>query len=160
MMHPIHFRIPLLLALAACAPVRPAAPPQGARSGAADAREEVACVVRSIGVLPGAAARDTANRGSPAQGGYAADAPWYLSNETIPEHVWPAQGSRGEYVKFGYPRVVATDSLVPLSTYRGVDVYAERDRDGLRYGAIYLPVRPGCWFQPYVFVGVGVVRGR
>lgn len=80
-------------------------------------------------------------------GQYAATHEWYVNNETIdydPRNVC--------YVKYGLPRYVASDSLVRLGTWRGVSVFRERSEDPQIPAVIWVPVRPGCSFQPYQYM--------
>lgn len=90
---------------------------------------------------------------------YAQEAEWYRTNEPIPESVWPQDSARGDYVKYGPPRVLRPDTLVRIGTHHGVGVFAALDDVPAKYGIIYVPIRPGCWFHFYQFSGVGEVRG-
>jgi hypothetical protein len=79
-------------------------------------------------------------------GQYALTRAWYVNNETIdydPRNVC--------YMKYGLPRYVAADSLVRLGEWRGVPVFRERSDDPNLPGVVWVPVRPGCSFQPYQF---------
>jgi hypothetical protein len=77
----------------------------------------------------------------PATSGYAAGATWYINSDAI------TIGNQ-RYVKFGLPRVVGVSDVTRIGEYQGVGVFAEpgatRTPD-----IIYIPVRPGCEFQPY-----------
>jgi hypothetical protein len=81
-----------------------------------------------------------------------------VRNEPIPEVVWPHVNARGQYVKYGWPRGVAPDSLSLLGYHHGVGVYGVLGDAPENFGVLYVPVRPGCWFQTYQFEGVGEVR--
>jgi hypothetical protein len=79
-------------------------------------------------------------------GQYALTREWYVNNETIdydPRNVC--------YMRFGLPRYVAADSLVRLGEWRGVPVFRERSDDPHLPGVVWVPVRPGCSFQPYQY---------
>ncbi|HEX8450535.1 MAG TPA: hypothetical protein VF647_00495 [Longimicrobium sp.] len=82
---------------------------------------------------------------------YASSAEWYINNEPI------MMGNR-RVVKYGLPRRLPARQLQPAGEYRGVPVFAEA---GVRAPDVYyVPVRPGCEFQPYEnTANVGAVRG-
>lgn len=77
----------------------------------------------------------------PATDRYAAGAPWYIHSELI---------SVGEhrYVKYGTRRILAVGEVARVGDYRGVPVFAELDAPATAE-VVYVPVRPGCEFQPY-----------
>lgn len=75
---------------------------------------------------------------------YAAGTDWYLHDERI------TVGGR-RYFKFGLPRVLGTNEVVTSGAYEGVPVFAERGVRGTP-DIVYVPVRPGCEFQPYEVV--------
>ncbi|MEW5931321.1 MAG: hypothetical protein AB1941_27970 [Gemmatimonadota bacterium] len=88
----------------------------------------------------------------PATAGYAAGATWYINNEPI-----TLNGRR--YVRFGLPRVVGTTEVARTAEYQGVGVFTEATATGTP-DVIYVPVRPGCEFQPYQYeVPARGVRG-
>jgi hypothetical protein len=63
-------------------------------------------------------------------------------------------------VKYGLPRVLGVNEVTRMGDYMGVPVFAETGATGATE-VIYLPVRPGCEFQPYQLdVKVGGVRGE
>jgi hypothetical protein len=73
---------------------------------------------------------------------YAARAEWFIDNEPIPfRPPWP-------HVKYGYPRVMGVHEIVRVGEHRGVGIYVVA-RDTVDPQVIYVPVRPGCVFQPY-----------
>lgn len=72
---------------------------------------------------------------------YAAGATWYVNNETI-----TVDGR--EYVKFGLPRIVGTTEVARVGDFQGTAVFAEAGATG-PHQVLYVPVRPGCEFQPY-----------
>ncbi|HST61730.1 MAG TPA: hypothetical protein VLK84_23725 [Longimicrobium sp.] len=92
--------------------------------------------------------------------GYAAGAEWYVNGEYITL-------DRKRFVKSGLPRVILPHELLTRAgEYRGVPLFAEREKvvevteqwqpSDIRY----VPVRPGCEFQPYENgADVGAVRG-
>ncbi|HEX2188599.1 MAG TPA: hypothetical protein VHG51_06850, partial [Longimicrobiaceae bacterium] len=88
----------------------------------------------------------------PAAAGYAAGATWYVDNE-------PVQFMNRRYVKFGLPRVVAPADVARIGEHRGVGVFADASATGAP-DVVYVPVRPGCEFQPYQYeVPARGVRG-
>jgi hypothetical protein len=88
----------------------------------------------------------------PATTGYAGGMTWFINNEPV-----TVMGRR--YVKYGLPRVLGVNEVTRMGDYMGVPVFAEAGATGTTE-VIYLPVRPGCEFQPYqVDVKVGGVRG-
>jgi hypothetical protein len=76
----------------------------------------------------------------PAGPGYAEAADWYATNE-------PVRYGGQLYVKYGDPRVLEIEEIARVGENDGVGIYvAVGDVDP---DVIYLPVRPGCVFQPY-----------
>jgi hypothetical protein len=64
------------------------------------------------------------------------------------------------YVKYGLPRVLGVNEVTRVGEFQGVPIFAEAGRTA-PYEVIYVPVRPGCEFQPYqTEVKVGGVRGE
>lgn len=89
----------------------------------------------------------------PATSGYAAGTTWFINNEPV-----TVMGRR--YVKYGLPRVLGVGEVARMGDVMGVPVFAEAGATGATE-VIYLPVRPGCEFQPYQLdVKVGGVRGE
>jgi hypothetical protein len=89
----------------------------------------------------------------PATTGYAAGSTWYINNEPI-----TVNGRR--YVKYGLPRVLGANEVSRTADFNGVPVFAETGATGATE-VLYVPVRPGCEFQPYQLdVKVGGVRGE
>jgi hypothetical protein len=89
----------------------------------------------------------------PATTGYAAGSTWFINNEPI-----TVNGRR--YVKYGLPRVLGVSEVARTADYMGVPVFAEAGATGATE-VLYVPVRPGCEFQPYQLdVKVGGVRGE
>lgn len=83
---------------------------------------------------------------------YAAGAPWFIQNDQI-----TVQGRR--FVRFGLPRILGVNEVTRIAEHQGVPVFAETG--AARPEVIYVPVRPGCEFQPYqTEVKSGAVRGE
>lgn len=72
---------------------------------------------------------------------YALDAPWFVNSAEI-----TVTGRR--YVKFGLPRVVSPAEVARIGEYEGIGVFGEAGA-ATTPAVVYLPVRPGCEFQPY-----------
>jgi hypothetical protein len=116
------------------------------------AREVQVCVVeqglvRQVPARVGAAGDTAAADGRPfaeahpAGSQYAADRRWYLEGA-------PLVVGRREYVKVGLPRVVQPAELAPAAEHDGVPLFAPTGA-GEDADLLYVPVRPGCEFQPY-----------
>lgn len=82
----------------------------------------------------------------PADSTYALNAPWWVEHEPL-----DLLGSR--YLMYGLPRILGTNDVVSITEFRGVPVFAEPTADPARPEVIYIPVRPGCEFQPYTRLG-------
>jgi hypothetical protein len=154
------------LLLAGCAAPSPAPPPPAPTPAA---RMVETCVVSGgrlakVQVEIDGATGDTTFQGRsfhavfPLTPEYASGADWYETNEPIPEDVWPQENARGMYVKYGRPRQMPADTLILISSHHGVGVYAALEDAQGKYGILFVPFRPGCWFQNYQFVGVGELR--
>jgi len=88
----------------------------------------------------------------PTTGAYAANATWFINNE-------PITFNNRRYVKYGLPRVLGVSEVTRGGDYQGVGVFTEAGATGAPE-VIYLPVRPGCEFQPYQLEQkTGAVRG-
>ncbi len=72
---------------------------------------------------------------------YAGNATWFINNDAV------TLNSR-QYVKFGVPRVISSGELTRVADYNGVSVFAETGATA-PYDVVYVPIRPGCEFQPY-----------
>jgi hypothetical protein len=84
--------------------------------------------------------------------GYAAGAAWFINGEAV-----TVMGRR--YVRYGLPRVLGINEVTRVAEYQGVPVFAEAGTAGTPE-VLYVPVRPGCEFQPYQLeVKAGGVRG-
>jgi hypothetical protein len=124
------------------------------------------CVLRSgrlepVAVFYNVTTGDTIYRGRPFSAAfpvdstYAANASWYRKSEVITTPV-------GRFVKYGLPRLLGTTDVVPVATFNGVTIFAEPRANLRRPDVIYIPVRPGCLFQPYNHgeINSGVVDTR
>ncbi|HEX9938191.1 MAG TPA: hypothetical protein VGB15_13745 [Longimicrobium sp.] len=76
---------------------------------------------------------------------YIAGAGWYENHEPI------RLGER-DYATNHPPQVIAPELLRFMARYRGVPVFRAVDEDVKRPSYVYLPVRPGCVFQPFSIV--------
>lgn len=73
----------------------------------------------------------------PTTAGFAASATWFIDNETVRLH-----GRR--YAKYSLPRLLAPGDVRAVGEYQGVAVFGTDDPE-----VVYVPVHPGCEFQPY-----------
>ena len=78
---------------------------------------------------------------------YASAASWFMQADTM---VY----SNNTWVKFGLTRVIQAPQLQRVGDINGTSVFAEAGATpaaapGAPYGVVYVPVRPGCEFQPY-----------
>jgi hypothetical protein len=90
--------------------------------------------------------------GSPSMTGYAAGASWFINNEAITV-------MNRRYVRYGLPRVLAVNEVMRSGEYQGIPLFAEAGMTGTPE-VLYVPVRPGCEFQPYQLeTKAGGVRG-
>jgi hypothetical protein len=80
----------------------------------------------------------------PAGEGYAGSTAWFVNNEPV-----TFMGRR--YIKYGLPRVLGTTDVHGVGTVQGVSVFAEHAANTEHPEVIYVPVRPGCEFQPYQY---------
>jgi hypothetical protein len=131
---------------------RPPAPPPAQRPPALSTGIQV-CIVEN-GAIRNVTARYNTHTGDstvnerpfsevyPATVGYAERAMWYINNEAI-----TVNGRR--YVKYGLPRILGINEIVPAIEYRGVMMFREAG-EGSSELVLYVPVRSGCEFQPYV----------
>lgn len=139
--------------------VIPPAPPTPVEDNIVDVR---VCVVQD-GNLTEVTARYNTTRGDttyngqpfstafPATTGYAANAGWYINNEAI-------TFNNRRYVKYGLPRVLGVTEVSRAGEVQGVSVFSEGGN--MNAEVIYVPVRPGCEFQPYqTEIKTGGVRG-
>ena len=78
----------------------------------------------------------------PATTGYAGTADFFVQDQ-------PVRFRNREYVRYGLPRIVTVTDVTPVGDFQGVQVFAEPTANAQNPDVIYLPVRPGCEFQPY-----------
>jgi hypothetical protein len=84
--------------------------------------------------------------------GYAANRPWYVSNEPI-----TVEGRR--YTKYGPLRILPPSGLRPGGRHEGTTFFIEANAGGTPE-VIYVPTRPGCEFHAYQWdLTTGGVRG-
>ena len=72
---------------------------------------------------------------------YAAGAAWYINSGPF-----TYQGNR--YVKYGLPRVLGVTEVSRVGHADGIPIFSEAGGSA-PYEVLYVPVRPGCEFQPY-----------
>jgi hypothetical protein len=72
---------------------------------------------------------------------YAAGAGWFAASDTL-------RLDGATYVKLGVTHTLQPGQLVRVGEVAGTGVFVETG-DGGPNGLVYLPVRPGCEFQPY-----------
>jgi len=82
---------------------------------------------------------------------YAAGQTWFINNETV------TIGNE-RYVRFGLPRVIGTTEVTRRGEFQGTPLFIEAGATGTPE-VIYIPVRPGCEFQPYQRQAKVQVRG-
>jgi hypothetical protein len=80
-------------------------------------------------------------RAFPLDSAYAEAADWFAASE-------PIRFDGRTFARYGDPRLLGIGEVMPVGEYRGVGVYAEAGLTGPP-AVLYLPVRPGCMFQPY-----------
>lgn len=54
------------------------------------------------------------------------------------------------YAPYGPARQLPADALALISNVEGVPVFVESGTRADPPGMVFLPLRPGCWFQPYI----------
>jgi hypothetical protein len=79
---------------------------------------------------------------------YVAAVHWYVADEPVPF------GER-TYVRNRPPQVARVEQLRFLGRYRGVPVFRAAEEEMAAPSTIYLPVRPGCVFQPLTALSPG-----
>lgn len=142
-------------------PVVPVAPPPAPApvtpppAPAPTTRDITICVVDTSGQLADVTATFTPSTGDTTVNGrafstayptstptYASGATWYINNDSI-----TINGQ--EYVRFGVARVITPPSqLTRVGEYQGTGVWAQTGEEA-PYQVLYVPLRPGCEFQPY-----------
>jgi hypothetical protein len=84
-------------------------------------------------------------RAFPLDSTFAANASWY--RDAV---IWLPDD---HYMKYGLPRILGPTDVVAITTFRGVPVFAEPTANPRRPEVIYVPTRPECEFQPYIWFG-------
>jgi hypothetical protein len=82
---------------------------------------------------------------------YATGRTWFVQGE-------PIQFMNRRYVRFGLTRVIGAGELTRVGEHQGVPVFAPTGQTTAP-DVIYLPVRPGCEFQPFQHEAEIQVRG-
>jgi hypothetical protein len=73
---------------------------------------------------------------------YASGATWYINNDSITV-------ADDEYVRFGVARVITPPSqLTRVGEFQGTPIFAQTGEESPQE-VLYVPLRPGCEFQPY-----------
>jgi hypothetical protein len=134
-----------MMALAAC---------MAAGNAGAQVRQVTICLVRDGELIQEVHSVDPArldtswnHRQPPLPPGYAADQEWFINNE-------PFRFNDRGFGKYGLPRILRFGTLKRVGFHQGVPVFAPLDGDDDPL-VLYLPVRPGCEFQPYQTEPVG-----
>lgn len=136
------------------APVTPPAPVAPAPPAPPRMREVSVCVVQGSGLEEVVAMVDPATGDTTVSGRafgvaypsaaptYASTAPWYISNDSI-------SVAGEEYVRFGVARVITPASqLIWVGEFNGTPIFAQTGEEAPQK-VLYVPLRPGCQFQPY-----------
>lgn len=76
------------------------------------------------------------------EAGYAAQEPWFRGDAPIRQYT-------RRYVKYGPRRTVPSAALTRGADHGGVPVFLDL-KDTKQPKALYVPVEPGCVFQPYI----------
>ena len=72
---------------------------------------------------------------------YAARTGWFMNNR-------PVSFMDRSYVRVGLTRIIPSEELIRIGEYQGIPLFGEA-RTGAPPDVLYVPVRPGCEFQPY-----------
>jgi len=144
-------------------PVAPAPPPPPPPPAPPATRTIMVCVVegqtlRNVEATFHPTSGDTTISGRRFSEAYPAMAPTYVAGSTWYVNNEPIMFNGKRYVKFGLPRVIGTTDVMSTGTYQGTSVFVETGTTGTPT-VIYLPVRPGCEFQPYQAQAEIKVRG-
>jgi hypothetical protein len=143
------------------APAPPMAPPPPPPPPAD--RQIMVCVVdgtmlREVTAMYNPTTGDTTVSGQPFSSAYptrspeyAAGTSWYIQSDSL-------MFEGDEYVRFGVTRTVPHTQLMRAGDFEGTNVFVETGAMA-PYSVIYVPVRPGCEFQPYQMREVIRVRG-
>ena len=120
-----------------------------ASPGAAQQRGVRVCVVRGGELATETRTYDPAVGDSSVSHGPREPMPEYAADDTFYVNREPISFTGRRYRHHGLPRVLEIGGVVRVGTYRGLGVYADAGTAD-RPSVVYLPVRPGCEFQPYV----------
>jgi len=134
-------------------PAPPAAPPAPPPPPAM--RDISVCVVTNTGLQTVTATFNPANNDTTVAGGtrfstqypataptYAAGATWFINTDAI-------RLNNSEFVKFGVSRLISNaGQLQRVGEFQGTPIFAEMGATR-PYQVLYVPLRPGCEFQPY-----------
>lgn len=82
---------------------------------------------------------------------YAVGASWFIQQDRV-------DFVDGTWVKFGVTRVIQPSQLQRVGEMMGTPLFADVGRQA-PYDVVYVPVRPGCEFQPYQDAATIQVRG-
>ena len=77
----------------------------------------------------------------PSERGYATRTGWFMNNR-------PVSFMDRSYVRVGLTRIIPSEELIRIGEYQGVPLFGEA-RTGSPPEVLYVPVRPGCEFQPF-----------
>ncbi len=86
------------------------------------------------------------------QSHYAAGHDWFMTEA-------PIQHEGQEYVQFGLRQVLDSSTLRKVGEYNGVPVFADTSSSA-PYPEVFLPVGPGCEFQPFLAREAIRIRGE
>ena len=134
-------------------PAAPMAPPPPPPPPPAT-RDLSVCVVTGTGLQTVTATFNPANNDTTAMGQrfstrYPASAPTYAAGATWFVNTDAIRLNNSEFVKFGVPRMItSTTQLQRVGEFQGTSVFAETGASA-PYQVLYVPLRPGCEFQPY-----------
>ena len=134
------------------APMAPPAPPPAPPAPAM--RDINVCVVTDSGLQNVAARVNPANNDTTAMGQafssrYPASAPMYAAGTTWFINTDTLRLGSDEFVKFGVSRMITNiNQLRRVGDFQGTPLFAETGATA-PYQVLYVPLRPGCEFQPY-----------
>lgn len=138
----------------AVTPPPPPPPPAPAPAPAPPADRAVSvCVVQGTGLstveaMYNPTRRDTTVSGQAFATRYPATAPTYAAGATWFVNTDALNFNNTDYVKFGVTRVIQPTQLMRAGEFQGTNVFVESGATA-PYNVVYVPVRPGCEFQPY-----------
>ncbi|CAN5850904.1 hypothetical protein BH23GEM6_BH23GEM6_25050 [soil metagenome] len=141
--------------LPVAAPLPPPPPPPAPAPAPAPATREITvCVIqdgqiRNMTATFNPATNDTMVAGQRFRDAHAATAPtyaagvnWYVTTDQM-------RFNNRDYVRFGVSRLITTPAqLTRVGEFQGTPIFAEAGATA-PYQVLYVPLRPGCEFQPY-----------